>query len=157
MKRNKYTFAIVLTSLLFIGCKDILKNAIDSLLYPPKKLIVRSWVKTAELHTNNGITTDVFSTYLPCVQDNAYRYDKDGYYELNQGGFKCYSSQQQMIEQGSWEIMNNETKLKTTVSATGKFRIRDILLLDSNYNFITLYIDSSTGSNVYVKESFRPK
>jgi hypothetical protein len=157
-KKPVYSFTIFTALVILItGCKEIINNAINSLLYPPKKLIVRTWVKTEELHTKNGITTNVFTTYLPCIQDNEYKYDKNGYYELNQGGSTCYATQAQVIEQGNWEFMNNETKLKTTNSFTGKSRIYDVLLLDSNYNFITSYIDSSTGSNVYIREKYKPR
>jgi len=139
------------------GCENAIDNYIDSRLYAPKKILCRSWVKTAELHNPANIIPNVFNTYMPCAKDNEYKYDSDGYYELNQGGSACYSTQPFVIENGRWEFLQDQTQLKTALFNNGRARIYNIILLDSNYHLITTYIDSSTPVKVTVKEEFLPR
>jgi hypothetical protein len=139
------------------GCEAAIDEYIDSKLYAPKKLLCRSWVKTAELHQPANIITNVFNSYMPCAKDNEYKYDSDGYYELNQGASSCYSTQSFVAENGRWEFQQNQTQLKTTLFSNGRVRIYTIVTLDSNYHLVTTYIDSSTPTKVTVKEEFSPR
>jgi hypothetical protein len=146
-------FIFVLLVIACCGCENTINDYIDSRIYAPKKLLCHSWIKTSELHYPPNIIPNIFNSYMPCAKDNEYKYDSDGYYELNQGGSSCYSTQPFLIENGSWAFQQNETAIKTTLN-NGKIRLYNIVALDTNYNFITSYIDSSSGTSVTVKETF---
>jgi len=158
--KTAYRFPIYLLITIFtyafLGCENMLDEYLNEKQMAPKKLLCRTWVKTDETHTPANVIPNLFISYLPCAKDNAYKYDSDGHFEMNQGNSSCYATQPFVMEAGNWELLQNDTKLKTTVSGN-KTRLYTIVLLDTNYNFVTTYIDSSTPTRVLVKEKFSPQ
>lgn len=149
----------VLMSFFFIasGCYKLSEEYRIAQKMDPAKLISRNWVKTEEVHTPANIIPNMFVMGTICTKDNQYKFDKDGYYEYNQGGSFCYSTQTFIIDQGNWEFQNGAGQIKVTYANGSKTRLYNVLQLDTNYNFVTTYIDSSTGTKVMVKESFDPR
>jgi hypothetical protein len=152
-------YAVVFISFLIVasGCYKLSEEYRITKKMDPVKLISRSWVKTEEIHSPANVIPNIFVAGTICTKDNQYKFDKDGYYEYNQGGSLCYSTQQFIIDQGNWIFQNGSGQLKVTYANGTKTRLYNVLQLDTNYNFVTTYIDSSTGTKVMVRESFDPR
>ncbi|MGC4103392.1 MAG: hypothetical protein QM738_18815 [Ferruginibacter sp.] len=159
MKTAYITFSCIIITVLLItaGCAKTLDDWINESLYAPKKILCRSWVKAEELHNPANVITNSFNTLQPCARDNAYKFDKDGYYEMNQGNSSCYATQPFLIENGRWDLLEHDTKLKLTLADGSVKRLYNVVQLDTNYIFIATYIDSSRGTKVEVKEKFYPQ
>lgn len=160
MKTAGHFFAAAIFALFLFaasGCYKLSKEYILAKKMDPVKLISRSWVKTEEIHNPANIIPNMFVQGNTCTKDNQYKFDKNGYYEYNQGGSVCYSTQPFIIDQGNWEFMDEGANLKVTYANGTKTRLYNILQLDTNYNFVRTYIDSSAGTKVTVRESFDPR
>jgi hypothetical protein len=150
-------FVLVFFLFLLSGCYKLTEEYLIAQKMAPSKLISRSWVKTEEVHFPVNIIPNTFNLAMACAKDNQYKFDKDGYFEINQGWSTCYSTQPFIIDKGNWVFQDGTKQLKVTYSNGTKTRLYNILQLDTNYNFITTYIDSSMGTKVTVKESFDPR
>jgi hypothetical protein len=155
MKSKILYFFACIAFISLASCKTIIDNAIENTRSDPNRLINRTWIKRSEIHTQNGTSQDLFQVYQPCRRDDEYKFNKDGYYENNQGASSCYATQPFIIEQGTWRFTNSNKKLE--VSGTGFSRVYDVVVLDTNYNFILSRTENIGGTPVNIRESFDPK
>jgi hypothetical protein len=71
-------------------------------------LLVGTWKLTA-LTGNNQ---DAYSTLQDCEKDNLTIFGKDGTYTENEGATKCNQTDPQVIQTGTWSLIENASKLK---------------------------------------------
>jgi len=69
-----------------------------------------NWYFTAYTETQNGTTTDVFTSMLTCHKDNYYVFRADGSGEFNYGVQKCNGDPQSIPY--IWVFTDNEAKVK---------------------------------------------
>lgn len=75
-------------------------------------LTAKPWRITGIIEQSPGSSpTDVFSSFLPCEKDNLFLFKTNGTYDNTEGATKCDPMDPQLIDSGSWQLVNNETIL----------------------------------------------
>ena len=103
-------FTIVFFTISQIACKK--DNNISQT--NTELLTSKSW-KLTSYRTGNINTTlqDEFPTYFDCRKDDILSFNSNYIYTLDEGNLKCDPSGSQIFRQGTWEFLENETKLYT--------------------------------------------
>ncbi len=96
----------------------------EDLLTPPtakERLADGPWVYTA--HTiepgmiqGNYVITDLYAQLDSCDQDDIYAFSSTGTFTLEQGEKSCIANVNQIIDNGTWEIDEDETELSLDFS-----------------------------------------
>lgn len=81
----------------------------------------------------NWKTDDDFTAMEACEKDDQTIFRVNKVYEVNEGASKCDASEEQIKEQGSWELKDDETKL-TISGETGTIEKLDESTLIVTYS-----------------------
>jgi len=108
---------VSIAALLAVSCKDE-----DAKPSNTELLTAKSWTVTSFTLSGQDLT-EYFSE--ECENDDSTKFGKDGKLTIDNGSVKCYSSEPQTEENGTWVFESNETKLKFT-SDSGDVESYDI-------------------------------
>lgn len=105
-----------------------------------KLLCQKPWIEIKALQSYNNISwTDAYSGLQDCVKDNQTAYVLDGSFNYNEGATKCYSTGQQIIQEGTWSFTEADENVIRTKDQLGQFSDYLILKLDND----TLHVNGS--------------
>lgn len=79
----------------------------------------------------SSLSVSIFDTIPACVKDNFYTFTSDSTVTLDEGATKCDASDPQTTS-GSWELLNNNTQLKTLDPLTSESTTVSIVKLNSS-------------------------
>jgi hypothetical protein len=100
---------VPIAALLAVSCKDD-----DAKPSKTELITAKSWTVTSFTLGGQDFT-EYFSE--DCEKDDASTFGKDGKVTIDNGTVKCYSSEPQTEESGTWAFESNETKIKLTSKA----------------------------------------
>ena len=102
-----------LFSLLFVGAFLILGSCSkDNDQSRTELLTERAWIfYKVEVSENNGPYEDEARFWPSCEKDDELRFFPDGYYELTEGQTRCSPSDPDLLEDGRWELLDNDNSL----------------------------------------------
>jgi hypothetical protein len=129
---------LLLTATCFLACKDKFKAISKTELLST----YGSWVinNIAAKPTVGGTTyNDITSNTPTCRLDNIFVFVGPNQYSQNEGATKCVTTAPDIVEQGTWALTDNETKITVTVPG-GTSRVYTIELLTEN-NLTAVYTD----------------
>lgn len=112
-KTYQTTLCTIAISLFFIviGCS---KGGDSTTSVTNTQLLTASdWIYTAQQSkaVSSSVWTDDFVSLKACQKDNHLVFRVNGTFESNEGPTKCYSSDPQISETGTWSFAQNETVL----------------------------------------------
>jgi Lipocalin-like domain len=123
------TATLLLGGILFTSCS---KEDNDTPAPPTKsELLSKTWILTDLTFEEAGIKQSAFEFFPDCYRDNLLTYAKAGTYQATEGATKCISDDPEVVEQGTWSLIENETKISQT-SSSGSQTIYFIEELTSN-------------------------
>lgn len=74
-------------------------------------LTAKPWKITAWEFNFNGVITDSYKSILACEKDDSYTFNADGKWVLNVNANKCNWAIDQTIYNGTWKLVENDSKL----------------------------------------------
>lgn len=115
---SKIVLGAMLASTLFTSCKD--KKQVDP--EPPKPktaqemLTAKSWKMSASTSKfsfmGQNFTENIMDEMEVCEKDNLEKYNANGTFTNDEGATKCDANDPQIYESGTWQLLENNTKLK---------------------------------------------
>jgi|GEM_PF-1001857 len=113
---------ILILSLSLLGATSCKKDGNDNDPVKTKREILTSgkWLISASdaVIGQQGNTQDVnlYSDYmLPCQRDNYYLFSSNGSSSIDEGPSKCSDTSVQTVNTGTWELRENDSKLRFKV------------------------------------------
>ena len=103
MKKNYLFLLLAFFCLAFTSCGDDDEPTPDT----RSLLVNKNWIYTAYTATDGTRTEDYFNNAEPCNQDDIWRFEDNGYYQMNEGATKCDATYAQIYETGIWELTGN--------------------------------------------------
>lgn len=93
-------------------------------------LTANRWQLTAATATFPGssLSFNAYDTIPGCIKDNFYTFAAGGTVTVDEGATKCDAASEQTFT-GNWQLLNNNTQLKTIDPITGNSTILTIALL----------------------------
>lgn len=122
-------FAVV-SSIIIAACSKDDNNTPQS---AEAMLTTNRWQLTAATATIPGstITFDAYDTIPACIKDNFYTFAAGGSATVDEGASKCDPSDPQTTT-GNWQLLNNNTQIKTIDPVTGQSTTLGIVALTSS-------------------------
>ncbi len=123
-KIRKSIWLWAFSCLLFTACQDeeevppptpaTPSNALSAKaqLLSAKKWRMIANTQTVKLGTSTGITTSLFDLYPDCAKDNLEVFAPNKSYSMDEGATKCEANAPQVQSAGTWDLVENDTKLK---------------------------------------------
>lgn len=108
MKKIALPLLVILIVTVFTSCKKDDDTTTPSTPNTFELLTAKTWITTDA--TLKGV--NVFATLETCYSDNIYYFIVDGTFITDEGATKCNANDEQFIK-GTWELTENNTKLKT--------------------------------------------
>lgn len=123
------TFAVV-SSIIIAACSKDDNNTPQS---AEAILTTNRWQLTAATATIPGstITFNAYDTIPACIKDNFYIFASGGTVTIDEGASKCDESDPQTTT-GNWQLLNNNTQLKTIDPITGGNTVANVVKLSSS-------------------------
>lgn len=159
---KKLLIAAFALTVAFSACKDDKDDATPAASGQTGSaaLTGKDWRMTANTMTISGTgtpldgTTDNYAEMEACEKDNLTRFNDDKTMVEKEGATKCDPGDPDTVSQGTWELMNNNTKLKITPSAAGSDpQIYDIITLNET-TLSGSMTSSSNGATMVLKVTF---
>jgi hypothetical protein len=110
MRKITFIFTMILTVLFISGCKKE-ENKIDERI---ALLTAKNWKMTA--FTIDGVNS-LNEYYDECEIDNIEAFESNGNYIVHEGATKCFEDDNDIYEEGKWELKGNEITLSLTGSS----------------------------------------
>jgi Lipocalin-like domain len=119
-KIRKSMWLLAFTCLLFSACQDEevpppTPPAVES--EKVKFLTGKKWrmianTETVKLGAAEPVTISLFDLYSDCVKDNLEVFAANKTYSIDEGTTKCEANAPQVQNAGTWELIENDSKLK---------------------------------------------
>lgn len=108
----------MLTSALFTSCKKKVEPEPPKPKTAQEMLTAKSWKFSSGTgkysHMGQPYTLNLADEMEACEKDDLEKYAANGTYTLDEGATKCNSDDPQIYESGTWQLLENNTKLKRT-------------------------------------------
>lgn len=123
------TFAVV-SSIIIAACSKDDNNTPQS---AEAILTTNRWQLTAATVTIPGssLSVNVYDSVPACNRDNFYIFASGGTVTIDEGASKCDPSDAQTTT-GSWQLLNNNTQIKTVDPITGQSTTANVVTLTSS-------------------------
>lgn len=117
-------------AILFASCKKEEETTTPT----PSELLTRSAWKLVkeEEKQNNGSWVDYTNAIPACEKDDLFVLKTDNKYEVNEGASKCSSGDPNIVEQGGWALVDNNTGIKYNKDFGTVYDTEKIELLNEN-------------------------
>ncbi len=154
IKKINLTSLIVLFALLVVATSVSCKKDDDTPktnteLLTGKNFFMTTWTIDPGFTANGIIVTDLFFFLDECAKDDFIFFNADGSTIFDEGDIKCEEGDPQTAS-GSWDFMDNETKLKITYSDGSSEILGIVELTETTLRVSTQFTDDlGEGEKLY--------
>jgi hypothetical protein len=115
----------------------------------PANTLTGTWqLEKYERQDSTGTYQDVTDVLFdPCDLDNTITFNSDGSYKVDEGASKCEEDDPQIIEQGTWTLIQDNSKLVTTADTSS---VQDTLNITSLTNSKLVWQEETDTTGVRV-------
>ena len=144
----------VLSFYILFACSDVTDPAPVTVIDGKLLVNTNGWVVESSIKDDGKTKKDLFAQYTACVADNAYKFQNDGAYLIDEGKKKCDTTDLQIKEAGEWILKGSTLTLSPAGNVPYQFTVSS--LTANQLVFTNLEIGSNGVVNSVTTTTFKP-
>lgn len=116
----------VLSFYILFACSDVTDPAPVTVIDGKLLINTNGWVVESSIKDDGKTKKDLFAQYTACVADNAYKFQNDGAYLIDEGKKKCDTTDLQIKEAGEWILKGSSLTLSPEGDVPYQFTISSL-------------------------------
>ena len=112
-------------------CFQSCKKQQDAALSRSQILSSRNWLMASGTISFGGNTTDYYNTLSTYEKDDLFMFKSDGTYQQTEGATKGSPADPNIVEQGTWKLINNDTQIQVTIGTNVELSTIDELTVST--------------------------
>ena len=110
----------------FCSCSDPVDPAPVVVIDGKFLVNTNGWIVTSSTKDDGQSKKDLFAHYKACVADNAYKFQNNGAYTIDEGLKKCDTTDLQIKEAGEWKLKGSSLTLNPSGDVPYQFTISSL-------------------------------